>query len=164
MPHHDKKSKSPSQKTLKSHNPFPFLEEKAREASIAPFSIFAELFSMRFSKHRMLESTMEILQQFYIAIKDPVEEFILFPGNQYKLSVKCKRCHKCASSPNQGIIETLSSAPSTMLRHWNNISTHEDSTKKVCYQPLFLFFFHRRMLTSILKTKLSPPWIKTATS
>jgi hypothetical protein len=60
MPHHDEESKSPSQKASKSHNPFPFLEEKAREASIVPFSIFAELFSMRFSIHRMLESTMEI--------------------------------------------------------------------------------------------------------
>ncbi len=28
----------------------------------------------------MLESTMEILQQFYIAIEDPVKEFELFNG------------------------------------------------------------------------------------
>jgi hypothetical protein len=88
MQHRNKESKSPSQKTLKSHNPFPFLEEKAREASIVPFPIFAELFSMRFFKHRRLESTMEILQQFYITVEDPVEEFRQFPGDQYKIVSK----------------------------------------------------------------------------
>ncbi len=83
---------------------------------------------------------MEILQQFYIAVEDPKEGYELFPGDQYKLSVKCKRCHKCVSSPNQGILETISSAPVAMLRHWNIISTHDDSTKKVVSTCLPLLF------------------------
>jgi hypothetical protein len=115
MLHHNDGLKPPSEKSSMSHHLFLFLEKKATEASIVPFSIFTELFSQRFLKHQMLESTMEILQQFYIAIEDPVEEFELFPGDQYKLSVKCKRCHKCVTSPNQGILKTISSSPVAML-------------------------------------------------
>ncbi len=68
-----------------------------------------------------------------------MEEFELFPGDQYKLSVKCKRCHKCVSS-NQGILETISSSPVAMLQHWNIISTHDDSTEEVPWTSLPLLF------------------------
>jgi hypothetical protein len=44
-----------------------FLEGKAREATIIPFSVFSNLFHQRFNWHRFLESTLEILQQFYIS-------------------------------------------------------------------------------------------------
>ncbi len=45
---------------------FSFLEGKAREASMVPLSVFLNLFHQRFNRHRFLESTLEILQQFYI--------------------------------------------------------------------------------------------------
>jgi hypothetical protein len=48
---------------------FSFLEGKAREATIVPFSVFSNLFHQRFNWHRFLESTLEILQQFYISIE-----------------------------------------------------------------------------------------------
>jgi hypothetical protein len=48
---------------------FSFLEGKAREASIIPFSVFLNLFHQRFNRHRFLESTLEILQQFCISIE-----------------------------------------------------------------------------------------------
>ncbi len=100
---------------------FSFLEGKAREATIIPFSVFLHLFHQRFNRHRFLESTLEILQQFFIAIEKCDELYHLFPGDQYQYSVKCMRCHKCVSSTTLGIGETLLNAPSAMLRHWNTL-------------------------------------------
>ncbi len=74
---------------------FSFLEGKAREATIVPFLVFLNLFHQRFNRHRFLESTLEILQQFLISIEKCDEQYRLFPGDQYQYSVKCMRCHKC---------------------------------------------------------------------
>jgi hypothetical protein len=104
---------------------FSFPEGKARESTIVPFSIFFNLFHQRFNWHRFLESTLEILQQFYTSIEKCDEQYCLFPGDQYQYSVKCMRCHKCVSSTTLGIGETLLNAPSAMLRHWNILWTHD---------------------------------------
>ena len=40
---------------------FSFLEGKAREATIVPFSVFSNLFHHTFNWHRFLESTLEKL-------------------------------------------------------------------------------------------------------
>jgi hypothetical protein len=100
------------------------LEGKAREASIIPFSVFSNLFHQRFNRHRFLESTLDILQQFYIAIEKCDEQYRLFPGDQYQYSVKCMGCHKCVLSTTLGIGETLLNAPFAMLHHWNILWTH----------------------------------------
>jgi hypothetical protein len=42
------------------------LWECARKVSIIPFSIFMSMFHQRFTEHRFLESTLELLQQFCI--------------------------------------------------------------------------------------------------
>jgi hypothetical protein len=104
---------------------FSFLEGQAREATIVPFPVFLNLFHQRFNRHRFLESTLEILQQFYIAMEKCDEQYRLFPGDQYQYSVKCMRCHKCVSSTTLGIGETLLNAPSAMLCHWNILWTHD---------------------------------------
>ena len=104
---------------------FSFLEGKAREATIVPFSVFSNLFHQRFNRHRFLESTLEILQQFYISIEKCDKQYRLFRGVQYQYSVKCMRCHKCVLSTTLGIGETLLNAPSAMLRHWNILWTHD---------------------------------------
>jgi hypothetical protein len=104
---------------------FSLLKGKAREATIVPFSVFLNLFHQRFNRHRFLESTLEILQQFYIAIEKCDEQYHLFPGDYYQYSVKCMRCHKCVSSTTLGIGETLLNAPSAMLRHWNILRTRD---------------------------------------
>jgi hypothetical protein len=44
-------------------------------------SIFTNLFHKRFEKHSMLESTLEILQQFYIQMETEPHDFLLFPGD-----------------------------------------------------------------------------------
>ncbi len=95
------------------------LEGKAREATIVSFLVFLNLFHQRFNWHRCLESTLEILQQFYIAIEKCDEQYHLFPGDQYRYSMKCMRCHKCVLSTTLGIGETLLNAPSAVLCHWN---------------------------------------------
>ncbi len=102
---------------------FSFLEGKAREASIVPFSVFLNVFHQRFNQHRFLEPLLEILQQFYIAIEKCDGQYRLFPGYQYQYSVKCMRCHQCVLSTTLGIGDTLLNAPSAMLPHWNILWT-----------------------------------------
>jgi hypothetical protein len=61
-----------------------FIAEIARIALLAtqiPLSIFTNLFHQRFEKHSMLESTIEILQQFYFQVETQSEEFHLFGGD-----------------------------------------------------------------------------------
>jgi hypothetical protein len=89
---------------------FSFLEGKARKATIVPFSVFLNLFHQRFNRHIFLESTLEILQQFYIAVEKCDKQYRLFPGDQYQYYVKCMRCHKCVLSTTLGIGETLLNA------------------------------------------------------
>ncbi len=83
-------------------------------------------FHQRFPKHRFFESTLELLQQFYIAIEECVDTYKLFPGNQYLLYMKCMRCHNCVSSKNQGIFEMLLNAPTAILQHLEFLDTHDD--------------------------------------
>jgi hypothetical protein len=111
--------------TKDSNEIFSFLEGKAREATIVSFSVFSNLFHQRFTWHRFLESTLEILQQFNIAKEKCDKQYHLFPGDQYQYSVKCMRCHKCVLSTTLGIGDTLLNAPSAILRHWNILRTHD---------------------------------------
>jgi hypothetical protein len=74
---------SPTNK--ESNEIFSFLEGKAREATIVPFSVFSNLFHQRFNWHRYLESTLEILQQFYISTEKCDKQYHLFPGDQYNI-------------------------------------------------------------------------------
>jgi hypothetical protein len=115
------------------------LEGKAREATIIPFLVFSKLFHQRFNQHQFLESTLEILQQFYIAIEKCDKQYHLFPKDQYQYSVKFMRCHKCVSSTTPGIGETLLNAPSAILRHWNILRTH-DADWEVSLTSLPLLF------------------------
>jgi hypothetical protein len=105
-----------------------FLAKKANKATVLPFLIFTSLFHQRFPKHRFLESTLELLQQYYIAIKECVDTYKMSPGNQYLLSMKCMRCHNCISSKNQGIAELLLNAPTAILQYLAFLDTHDDNS------------------------------------
>ncbi len=62
----------------------PFIDEILAIASSAtqiPQSIFTNLFHKRFEKHSMLESTLEIFQQFYIQMEIEPDDFHLFHGD-----------------------------------------------------------------------------------
>jgi hypothetical protein len=70
------------------------LWECARKVSIIPFSIFMSMFHQRFTEHRFLESTLELLQQFYIQVESIAHDYKVFPGDQSKFSLKCLCCGK----------------------------------------------------------------------
>jgi hypothetical protein len=49
--------------------------EFARKGTIIPFSIFTSMFHQRFTEHRFLESTLELLQQFYLQVESIVLDY-----------------------------------------------------------------------------------------
>jgi hypothetical protein len=97
-----------------------FIDEIFDIALIAiqiPLSIFTLFFHQRFEKHPMLESTLEILQQFYIQVETQSDEFHLFAGDLSTYMLQCKRC--CQRVTLHGSIgEILYCAPAVMLYHW----------------------------------------------
>jgi hypothetical protein len=106
---------------------FSFLAKKANKATVLPLLIFTNLFHQRLPKHRFHELMLELLQQFYIAIKECVDNYKMFPGNQYLLSIKCMRSHNCISSKNQGIAELLLNTPTAILQHFEFLDIHDDN-------------------------------------
>jgi hypothetical protein len=53
----------------------------ALSATQIPLSISTNLFDKRFEKHSILESMLQILQQFYIQMETEPHDFLLFPGD-----------------------------------------------------------------------------------
>ncbi len=105
-------------------------------ATQIPLSILTNLFNRRFEKHSMLESMLEILQQFYIQIETEPDDFPFFPWDLslYTLSIRCGQ-HVTLAGP---IGETLLHAPAAMLHHWNMIQSHESKfTENWCWCQLF---------------------------
>ncbi len=86
-------------------------------ATKIPFSIFTDLFNHRFKKKPYLESTLEILQQFYIELTDYIPRYCQYIGDCHLYCVKCSRCHLPVTSP-QLIYNTPLEAPIAMLYHW----------------------------------------------
>ncbi len=68
--------------------------ESASKATIIPFSIFTPMFHQRFMEHRFLESTLELLQQFYLQVESIAHDYKVFPGDQSKFCLKCLCCEK----------------------------------------------------------------------
>ena len=94
-------------------------------ATQIPLSIFTNLFKQRFEKHSMLESMLEILQQFYIQMETQSDEFHLFGGDLSTYTLWCKRCGQRVTL-HGSIGETLFHAPTAMLYHWNMIEPHDE--------------------------------------
>jgi hypothetical protein len=94
-------------------------------ATQIPQSIFTNLFHQRFEKHSMLESTLEILQQFYIQVETQSDEFHLFVRDLSIYMLRCKRCGQCVTL-HGSISKTLYNAPAAMLCHWNMIEPHDE--------------------------------------
>jgi hypothetical protein len=94
-------------------------------ATQIPLSIFTNLFHQMFGKHSMLESMLEILQQFYIQLETQSDEFHLFAGYLSTYTLRCKRCGQHVTL-HGSIGEILYHASAAMLYHWNivTISTH----------------------------------------
>ncbi len=72
----------------------------------------------------MLESTLEILKQFYIQMESDPDEFAIFPGDLSTYTLRCIRYGQPVTLA--GLIgETLLHAPTAMLYHWNMIESYD---------------------------------------
>jgi hypothetical protein len=91
-------------------------------ATQIPLSIFINFFHQRFKMKSMLESMLEILQQFYIEMELEPHEFSVYPGDISTYTLWCIRCGQPVTLAGS-IGETLFHAPTAMLYHWN-ISIH----------------------------------------
>jgi hypothetical protein len=68
--------------------------EFASKATVVPFSIFTSMNHQCFKKYRFLESTLELLLQFYLQTKSIAQDYKVFPGDQSKFCLKCLCCGK----------------------------------------------------------------------
>jgi hypothetical protein len=96
----------------------------ALDATQIPLSILTNLFHQRFEKHSMLESVLEILQQFYIHMESEPDDLYLFPGDLSTYTLRCERCGHCVTL-HGSIGETLFHAPAALLYPWNIIEPHD---------------------------------------
>ena len=82
----------------------------------------------------MLESTLEILQQFYIKMEIEPDDF----HQILPYTLRCMRCRKPVTVAGS-IGRTLLHAPTAMLYHWNMIQSHdEENHRESMLMPLFL--------------------------
>jgi hypothetical protein len=72
----------------------------------------------------MLESTLEILQHFYIQMESEPDVLYLFTGDLSMYMLWCKRCGQRVTL-HGSIGETPFHAPAAMLYHWNMIEPHD---------------------------------------
>jgi hypothetical protein len=115
-------------------------------ASQIPQSIFTHLFHERFEKHSMLESTLEILQQFFQKETEP-DDFHLFPGDLSTYTLRCIRCGQHVTLSGS-IGETLLHAPTAMVYNWNMIQSHDKQNDRELMSMPLLFTSYNIFLQS----------------
>jgi hypothetical protein len=96
--------------------------EIARKAIIIPVSIFTSMFHQCFAEHRFLESTLELLQQFYLQVESIAHDYKVFPGDQLKFSLNCFCCGK-KITPTELIGKVLFMAPMAISHHLKILSS-----------------------------------------
>ncbi len=94
-------------------------------ATMIPLSIFTKKIHKSFEKHSMLESTLEIIQHFYIQMTTEPDEYSIFPRDIALYTLRCNRCGKYVY-PQFSIGEILMHAPLAMSHHWDIIQPNED--------------------------------------
>jgi hypothetical protein len=110
-------------------------------------SIFKNLFHQRVEKHSMMESMLEILQQFYIQMEIKPHDFLPFPGDHSLCTLRCMRCGQCVTVVGS-IGKTLLHAPTTMFYHWNMIQSHDEQNHRELMLTPLLFTSHDNYLRS----------------
>ncbi len=73
----------------------------------------------------MLESMLEISQQFIIQLETEPDDFYLYPGDLSTYTLRCIRGGQHVTHASS-IGETLLHAPTAMLHHWNMIQSHDE--------------------------------------
>jgi hypothetical protein len=128
-------------------------------ATQIPLSIFTNLFHQRFEKHSMLESTLKILQQFYIQMESKPHEISICPGDLSTYTLRCIRCGQPFTLAGS-IGDTLFHAPAAMLFHWSMIQSHDDQhDRKSMLMPL-LFTSYDNYLQSSKSFQEGLNWIE----
>jgi hypothetical protein len=128
-------------------------------ATQIPLSIFTNLFHQRFEKKSMLESTLEILQQFYIQMESEQHEFSIYPGDISTYMLRCIRCGQSVTLAGS-IGETLFYAPAVMLYHWNMIQSHVDQNDRESMLMPLLFTSYDNYLQSSKSFQEGLNWIE----
>ncbi len=117
-------------------------------ATQIPLSIFTNLFHQRFEKQSMLESMLEILQQFYIQVETQSDEFHFFVGELSTYTLQCKRCGQRVTL-HDSIGEILYHAPTAMLYHWNMIEPHDEQIhRELMLMPLLFASYENYVRSS----------------
>jgi hypothetical protein len=124
-----------------------------------PLSIFTNLFHQRFEKHSMLESTLEILQQFYIQMVTEPEDFLLFPGDLSLYTLRCIRSGQRVTLAGS-IGETLLHAPTAMSYHWNMIQSHDKQNHRESMLMPLLFTTYDNYLQSLKSFQVGLNWME----
>jgi hypothetical protein len=73
-------------------------------------------------EHRFLESTLELLQQFYLQVESIARDCKVFHGDQSKFSLKCLCCGK-KITPTESIGKLLFIAPMAIYHHLKILSS-----------------------------------------
>ncbi len=132
----------------KSKDHFDEIVDIALFATQIPLSIFTNLFHRGFEKHSMLESMLEILQQFYIQVETQSDEFYFFAGDHSTYTLRCKRCGQHVTL-NGSIEEILYHASAAMLYHWNMIVPHDEQIhRELMLMPLLFASYENYVRSS----------------
>jgi hypothetical protein len=86
----------------------------------------------------MLESILELLQQFYIQMESEPHELSICPGDLSTYMLQCIRCGQLVTLAGS-IGENLSHSPAAMLYHWNIIQSHDNQNDRKSMMMAFLF-------------------------
>jgi hypothetical protein len=96
----------------------------------------------------MLESPLEILQQFYIQVETQSDEFHLFAGDLSTYTLWCIRCGQPVTLAGS-IGENLYHAPAAILHHWNMIEPHDDQIyRELILMPLLFASYDNYVCSS----------------
>jgi hypothetical protein len=107
----------------------------------------------------MLESMLEILQQFYIQMETEPDDFLLFPGDLSTYTLSCIRCGQRVTLAGS-IGETLLHALTEMLYHWNMIQSHDEQNHRELMLMPFLFTSYDNYLQSLKSFQEGLNWME----
>jgi hypothetical protein len=95
----------------------------------------------------MLESTLKILQQFYIQMETEPDDIHLFPEDLSTFTLRCIRCGQHVTVRGS-IGETLFHTPAAMLYHWNMTEPHDEQIHRESMLMPLVFTSYENYLQS----------------
>ncbi len=121
---------------------------------------YSQIYSTRgLKKNSMLESMLEILQQFYIQMESEPHEFSVYPGDLSTYMLWCIRCGQPVTYAGS-IGETLFHAPTALLYHWNMIQSHDNQNDRESMLMPLLFTSYDNYLQSLKSFQEGLNWME----